>query len=109
MVLAPALTSMSMEKVSEPLFWLGRVVEMPRTAEGFGEPTPYVPARMSRSAQMLILVPSEPLVSPPLYLRRLPTLCFLGHPQPWPLRGCVGYFELLAPPRFGCPFPAQKP
>jgi hypothetical protein len=35
-------------------------------------------------------------------------LCFPGNPQPWTLRGCAGYFELVAPPPFGCHFSAQK-
>jgi hypothetical protein len=97
-----------MEKVLEPLFWPGIVATTLRIAEGFGEPSPFVPARVSCSAQMLTLVPFEPMVSPPLYLRRLHALHFLGHPQPWSVRGCAGYFELAAPPWFGCPFPAQK-
>jgi hypothetical protein len=98
MVLASLLTSTLMEKVSEPLLCPGRVATNLCTAEGFGEPTPFIPTRMSRSTRMLILVPSKPLVSPPLYLRRLPVLGFPGHPQPWSLRGCPGYFEIAAPP-----------
>jgi hypothetical protein len=76
--------------------------------EGFGEPTPSVPAWMLHSAQRLTLVPSEPLVAPSLYLHLLPELHFPGHPQPWSLRKCVGGFELVAPLPFECPSAAQK-
>lgn len=79
MVLAPALTSTSMAKVSEPMFWPGRVAATLRTTEGIGELAPSVSARMSRSVRMLTLVPFEPLVSPPLYLRQLTALCFPSH------------------------------
>jgi hypothetical protein len=54
------------------------------------------------------MVPSEPLVSHAYFLCLLPALCFLGHPQPWSLRGCDGCFELVDPPWFGFPFPGQN-
>jgi hypothetical protein len=108
MVLAQASTLALRERVSEPLFWLGRVATTLCTVEGSGEPTPSVLAWMSCSTWKLTRVPSEPLVCPPFTCIRLPALHFPGHPQPWSLRGCVGYFELAAPPWFGCPFPAQK-
>jgi hypothetical protein len=77
------------------------------SVEGFGEPTPYVPARMLRSTQRLTLVPFETMVSPSLYIAPLLELHFPGHPQPWSLRICARDFELVTPLCFECPFVAQ--
>jgi hypothetical protein len=94
--------------VLQPLFWPDSVATTLRTAEGFGEPTPSIHALMLHSPLKLTMVPSEPMVAPPLYFPPLPELRFPWHPQPWSLRQCAGVFELASSPSFDCPSPAQK-
>jgi hypothetical protein len=89
------------EKESEPFFWLCKVASVLRIVEGPGEPAPFVHTWMSRSAWVLILVPSEHLVSPTLLLLLLPTLWFLVHPHPWSVRGFIVFFGRANPLQFG--------
>jgi hypothetical protein len=108
MVLAQVSNSRLMSRISKPLFWPKRVATTLHTVEGSREPTPSIPAWMSLSSWKLTRVPSEPLVSPSLYLRLLLELCFPGHPQPWSLRKYDGDFELAATPPFESHFSTQK-
>jgi hypothetical protein len=74
-----------MAGASEPLFWTGKVVANLRIAEGFGELAPSILALILHFSLKLTLVPSEPLVAPPIYVPLLLELRFPWHPKPWSL------------------------
>jgi hypothetical protein len=97
-----------MAGVSEPLFWPGRVATTLHTIEGHGELAPSILVWMFLFARRLTLVPFDPLVSPSLCVSLIPELCFPWHPQPWPLRKCVGDFEIVSPLSFEYPSATQK-
>jgi hypothetical protein len=103
MVLAQASTSTSLEGTLKHMFCPGRVAATLCTAEGFGGLAPYVLALMLCFVLNSSQIPSEPLVSLPLYGPQLPGLRFQWHPQPYLLRKCVGDFRIVSSLLFASP------